>query len=466
MARLFGTDGIRGEANRYPIDGLTAFSVGQAATYVLGRNARRAPQVIIGRDTRVSGHMLEHALAAGVTSMGGVVRLAGVLPTPAIAFLTVDGGADVGAVISASHNPFQDNGIKLFSGTGFKLTDEQEDEIEGLLKSGSLQKSVPSPRDLGTSSCLDDGPQRYVALLRSVFPRELSLAGVKIVLDTANGATHAVAPAVFRELGADVTVVHDSPDGFNINERCGSQHTEDLRRTVLQTRAAVGLAFDGDGDRLIAVDETGRELTGDQSLVICAKMLKDEGRLKNDLLVSTVMSNMGLRAACEKYGLKNHAAKVGDRYVLEDMRRLGAVLGGEESGHMIFLDHQTTGDGILAGLQLVAAMLKEGRPLSELAKLMEVFPQTLVNVEVAGKPALDSVPEIVRAIARAEAELQGRGRVLVRYSGTQDLCRVMVEGPTREATQRLATELAHEVKSAIDRVTIDSPAAGPAGVLS
>ena len=300
-----------------------------------------------------------------------------------------------------------------------------------------------------------------MALLKSVFPRELSLAGVKIVLDTANGATHAVAPAVFKELGADVTVVHDSPDGFNINEGCGSQHTEDLRRTVLLTGAAVGLAFDGDGDRLIAVDETGRELTGDQSLVICAKMLKDEGRLKNDLLVSTVMSNMGLRAACEKYGLKNHAAKVGDRYVLEDMRRLGAVLGGEESGHMIFLDHQTTGDGILAGLQLVAAMLKEGRPLSELAKLMEVFPQTLVNVEVAGKPALDSVPEIVRAIARAEAELQGRGRVLVRYSGTQDLCRVMVEGPTREATERLATELAHEVKSAIDKAAIDEPGRRP-----
>ena len=284
---------------------------------------------------------------------------------------------------------------------------------------------------------------------------------MKIVLDTANGATHAVAPAVFRELGADVTVVHDSPDGFNINEGCGSQHTEDLRRTVLQTGAAVGLAFDGDGDRLIAVDETGRELTGDQSLVICAKMLKDEGRLKNDLLVSTVMSNMGLRAACEKYGLKNHAAKVGDRYVLEDMRRLGAVLGGEESGHMIFLDHQTTGDGILAGLQLVAAMLKAGRPLSELAKLMEVFPQTLVNVEVAGKPPIETVPEIVQAIARAEAELQGRGRVLVRYSGTQDLCRVMVEGPTREATERLATELAHVVKSAIDESAVDSPATGP-----
>ena len=329
MARLFGTDGIRGEANRYPMDGLTAFSVGQAAARVLGRNARPAPQVIIGRDARVSGQMLEHALAAGVMSMGGVVRLAGVLPTPAIAFLTVDGGADAGVVISASHNPFQDNGIKLFSGAGFKLTDEQEDEIESLLREGSLKRSMPGPRDLGGSSCLDEGPRRYVAFLKSVFPRDLSLAGVKIVLDTANGATHAVAPAVFRELGAHVTVLHDSPDGFNINEGCGSQHTEDLRSTVLRTGAVVGLAFDGDGDRLIAVDETGRELTGDQTLVICAKMLKDEGRLKNDLLVSTVMSNMGLGAACERYGLKNHAAKVGDRYVLEDMRRLGAVLGGK-----------------------------------------------------------------------------------------------------------------------------------------
>ncbi len=449
MARLFGTDGIRGEANRYPIDGATAFSLGQAVTYLLRHDARTAPRVVIGRDTRISGSMLECALAAGVTSMGGLARLVGVLPTPAIAFLTVADGADAGLVISASHNPYQDNGVKLFSAAGLKLTDEQEDEMERLLRAGSLPDAVPGPRDLGTISFPTDGPGRYVAFLRSVFPAGLSLEGVKVVLDTANGATSGVAPAVFAALGANVTTIHDAPDGFNINEDCGSQHTEDLRRAVIGTGAAVGLAFDGDGDRLRAVDEKGQELTGDQSLIICAKMLKDEGRLKNDLLVSTVMSNMGLSVACDRLGLRNHAAKVGDRYVLEDMRRLGAVLGGEESGHMIFLDHQTTGDGILAGLQIVAAMLKADRPLSELAGLMEVFPQTLLNVPVASKPALASVPAIVEAIAKAEVELQGRGRVLIRYSGTQDLCRVMVEGPTLESTERLAAELARVVESAL-----------------
>lgn len=448
MGTLFGTDGIRGEANRYPMDATTAFAVGQAVTRVLKRS-HHTTRVIIGKDTRLSGYMLEGALESGVTSMGGVPYLVGVLPTPGIAYITESMRADAGIVISASHNPFQDNCIKVFSGAGLKLSDEQEAAIEDLILGGSLPEMVPPPHEMGRAFRLDDATGRYIVFLKNTFPRKLSLEGMKIVLDTANGATYRVAPEAFTELGADVTVIHNEPDGLNINENCGSQHTEDLRKAVVETGAAVGLAFDGDGDRLIAVDENGVEITGDQILVICAKMLKDEGALTNDLLVSTVMSNMGLSVAARRYGFKNHAAKVGDRYVREDMQRLGAVLGGEESGHVIFLDHHTTGDGILTALQLLSAMLKAGKPLSELARLMDVFPQKLINVDVASKPPIDSVPAITEAIAQVESELGDEGRVLVRYSGTQNMCRVMVEGPTVEATEMYATRLADVVKDAI-----------------
>jgi phosphoglucosamine mutase len=302
---------------------------------------------------------------------------------------------------------------------------------------------------MGRAHRLDDAQGRYIVFLKNTFPRALSLEGMKIVLDTANGATYRVAPATFSELGADVTVIHNTPAGLNINKDCGSQHTADLQRTVLETGAQIGLAFDGDGDRLIAVDEKGHEITGDQILIICGKMLKEEGQLKNDLIVSTVMSNMGFSVACKKYGFKNHAAKVGDRYVLEAMKRLGGVLGGEDSGHVIFLNHHTTGDGILAGVQLLAAMLKAGKPLSELAQSMEVFPQRLINVEVAAKPPVESVPEIAEAARQVEAELKGEGRVLIRYSGTQNMCRVMVEGPTKDITDKYAEQLAEVVKKAI-----------------
>ena len=312
-----------------------------------------------------------------------------------------------------------------------------------------MPRRAPLPTEVDGSQHLDDAVDRYAAFLRGTFPRSLSLQGEKVVLDTANGATFQVGPAVFRELGAQVTVIHDTPDGRNINQECGSQHTGDLERTVVAQGATLGLAFDGDGDRLMAVDETGAVLTGDQILIICAHMLKQENRLKNDLLVSTVMSNMGLRAACKKYGFAHQATKVGDRHVLEEMRHLGAVLGGEDSGHVVFLEYHTTGDGILAALQLLAAMLKAGKPLSELAGLMEVFPQKLINVEVKSKPDIQSVQEIVRAIAEAEAELKDGGRVLVRYSGTQDMCRVMVEGPTVAITERLAKRVADVVKAAL-----------------
>jgi phosphoglucosamine mutase len=448
MGRLFGTDGIRGEANRYPMDAAMAFAVGQAVTYVL-RKPGHTTRIIIGKDTRISGYMLESALESGVTSMGGVPYLVGVLPTPGIAFITESMRADAGMVISASHNPYQDNGIKLFSGAGFKLSDEQEEEIEDLVLGGKLPDLVPPPREMGRAYRLADVHGRYIVFLKNTFPRDLSLEGIKIAMDVANGAAYRVAPEAFTELGADLTVIHNTPDGLNINRDCGSQHTSDLRKTVVDTGAVIGLAFDGDGDRLIAVDEKGREITGDQILLICARMLWEEGRLKNDLLVTTVMSNLGLILACERFGIRHHAAKVGDRYVLEDMQRLGAVLGGEDSGHVIFLDHHSTGDGIITALQLVAALQRSGKPLSELAAMMDIFPQRLINVDVASKPDILSVPEIVEAIAQVEAELEGKGRVLVRYSGTQNLCRVMVEGPTMEVTDRCCLHVAGVVKAAL-----------------
>jgi len=448
MAKLFGTDGIRGEANQYPMDGAFVFSVGQALAYVL-KNRNPQPRVVIGRDTRISGPMLESALAAGLMSMGAAPVLVGVLPTPGIAFMTTSTHADAGIVISASHNPFQDNGIKVFSGDGFKLSDSDEETIEGLVLHNDLKRNCPSAAHLGRSVSLEEAGRRYAYFLKSTFPRDLSMKGMKLVLDTANGATHKVAPDVFNEMGALAHVIHHRPDGININDHCGSQHTQDLEQEVLAKGASVGLAFDGDGDRLIAVDEKGRRLTGDQILLICAKVMKDLGSLKNNLLVTTVMSNLGLRMACKKYGFRHHASKVGDRYVLEEMRRLGAILGGEDSGHMIFLDHHTTGDGILAALQLIGTMLRTRKPLSELAGWMDVYPQRLINVRVKSKPEISTVPEIAEVIAQAEKELGEQGRVLVRYSGTENLCRVMVEGPTEEITLSHCSKIADRVKKVL-----------------
>jgi len=448
MGTLFGTDGIRGEANRYPMDAHMAFAVGQALTCLLRTN-KPAPRIIIGKDTRISGYMLESALESGITSMGGAACMVGVLPTPGIAFLTESMRADAGIVISASHNPFQDNGIKIFSGSGHKLSDAQEREIEELILGNRLPQMVPPPSEMGQAFRLSDVHGRYIVFLKNTFPRRLSMEGLKIAMDTANGAAYSIAPEVFSELGADLTVIHNRPSGRNINDRCGSQHTQDLKKTVLATGAAIGLAFDGDADRLIAVDEKGNEITGDQILIICAKMLKDDGLLSNDLVVSTVMSNLGFTLACKKYGFKNHVAGVGDRCVLEDMRRLGAVIGGEDSGHMIFLNHHTTGDGILTAMQLISAMLKSGRPLSELAALMQVLPQKLINVDVERKPDIDTVPQITEAIRQVESELKDEGRVLTRYSGTQNMCRIMVEGPTKEITERHCAQLAEIIKSAL-----------------
>ncbi|HNQ46798.1 MAG TPA: phosphoglucosamine mutase [Syntrophorhabdus sp.] len=448
MGRLFGTDGVRGEANRYPMNAEIAFALGQAVVYILKKEHGR-PRIMIGKDTRISGYMLESSLESGITSMGGYPYLLSVLPTPGIAFIAQSMRAAAGIVISASHNPYQDNGIKIFSGSGFKLSDEQEETIEDLMLSNTLHTLVPPVKDMGQAFRMEDVNGRYIVFLKNTFPRDLSIEGMKIVLDTANGATYKVAPDTFWELGANIDVIHNSPNGININDKCGSQHTEDLRKRVVEKGAAIGLAFDGDGDRLIAVDEKGQEITGDQILLICAKMLKDQGKLKNNLLVATVMSNLGLRVACKRYGFKYHASKVGDRYVLEDMIRLGSIIGGEQSGHMVFLDHHTTGDGIVTAMQLLAAMVKTGKPLSELAKMMDIYPQKLINVDVKSKPDINTVPKVMKIIDKVERELKDEGRVLVRYSGTQNMCRVMVEGPSDSVTEKYCEEIADVVKNVL-----------------
>ena len=446
MGKLFGTDGIRGEANRYPMSAEIAFSVGQAVAHVFKKNGHRA-RVVIGKDTRISGYMLESSLEAGITSMGGYPYLVGVLPTPGIAFITQSMRSDAGIVISASHNPYQDNGLKIFGGNGLKLTDDQEGVIEDLILNNKLTDLLPAGKDIGKAFRMADVQGRYIVFLKNTFPRNLSMEGMKIVMDTANGATYRVAPDAFRELGAEVEVNHNTPNGININSNCGSQHTDDLRKRVLESRATIGLAFDGDGDRLIVVDEKGREIRGDQILLICADKLKKEGKLKNNLLVCTVMSNLGLRLACRKYGLNYHAAKVGDRYVLEDMLRLGAVIGGEDAGHMIFLGHHTTGDGIIAAMQIIAAMVRAGRPLSEMSRMMDIFPQKLINIDVQRKPEISTVPRLVEAIRQVEEELGDSGRILVRYSGTQNMCRVMVEGPSDTLTEKYCKQIADIVTS-------------------
>jgi len=449
MGRLFGTDGVRGVANVAPITAEMALELGRAMAYVCKRHTKNRHRIVIGKDTRVSGYMLESALTAGICSMGVDVLLVGPMPTPGIAFITRSMRADAGLVISASHNPYQDNGIKIFSRHGFKLPDAEEDEIEEMIASGRIRDIRPTADDIGKAKRIDDAIGRYIVFCKNTFPEELSLEGMKIVLDCANGATYKVAPIIFSELGADVTSLHCEPDGININHHCGSQHTESLRAKVLEIGADIGLAFDGDGDRLIVVDEKGEELTGDHIMVICAKHYRIRGRLKNNLIVSTVMSNFGFGLALKAMGISYLASQVGDRYVLEMMQAKDAVIGGEASGHTIFLDHHTTGDGIVTALQLLAALRAAGESLSVAAKLMRLSPQNMINLDVVRKPPLEELPELRAAVAEAEAELGDKGRVLIRYSGTQSMCRVMVEGPTEEMTLRLTQALAETVRNCI-----------------
>ena len=445
MRKLFETDGVRGIANKYPMTPEMAMKIGQAVSFILQKKGHQ-PRVVIGKDTRLSGYMLESALVAGITSMGADAITIGPFPTPGIAFITTNLDADAGIVISASHNPFEDNGIKIFSKTGFKLTDEQEIEIEELVFSKKISDKLSAPADLGKAYRETDALGRYIVFLKQTFPKNLSLEGMKIIIDCANGATYKVAPLLFKEMRANLVALNTSPDGMNINLNCGALHTEGLAKKVLEFNADIGLAFDGDGDRLIVVDEKGNIVSGDQVMAICTKDLKTEGMLKNNILVTTVMSNMGLSIALEKMGVEQVKSKVGDRYVLEGMQKKDAVIGGEDSGHIIFLDHHTAGDGILSALQLLAVMKKKNKPVSELAKVMKVFPQITVNVNVKSKPPLEEQREIMDAIKEVEKALGNKGRVLVRYSGTQAMCRVMVEGPTKKETEVFARTIAEVIK--------------------
>jgi len=452
MGKLFGTDGVRGMANEGSMTVEMVLQIGRATAYTCREHHAETgtrPRIIIGKDTRLSGYMLENALTAGITSMGVDVLLLGPIPTPAVAFITQSMRADAGIVLSASHNPYFDNGIKIFARTGYKLPDDMEDEIEDLVLSGRINNIRPVEQEVGKAKRIDDAMGRYIVFCKNTFPADMTLDGMKVVLDCSNGATYKCAPLIFSELGAEVTTIHTEPNGTNINDNCGSQHTQDLRAKLKDVCADVGLAFDGDGDRLIAVDENGKELTGDQIIAICTKHYKEAGLLKNNLVVGTVMSNIGFHVALKELGIETDVSDVGDRYVLELMRKKDAVLGGEDSGHIIFHNFHTTGDGIVSALQLLAIMHRTGKKLSELAKVMKVFPQVLINVDVSAKPPLSGIGRLQAAITEAEAELADKGRVLVRYSGTQLLCRVMVEGPNEKLTKKIADHLADIVKECI-----------------
>ncbi|BDG34268.1 phosphoglucosamine mutase [Saccharococcus caldoxylosilyticus] len=429
MGKYFGTDGVRGVANRELTPEL-AFKIGRCGGYVLTKSEER-PKVLIGRDTRISGHMLEGALVAGLLSIGAEVMRLGVISTPGVAYLTKALGAQAGIMISASHNPVQDNGIKFFGPDGFKLSDEQEREIEELIDSPEDMLPRPIGKALGQVNDYFEGGQKYLQYLKQTIDEDFS--GLKIALDCAHGATSSLATHLFADLEADVVTMGASPNGLNINEGVGSTHPEALAAFVKEKGADVGLAFDGDGDRLIAVDEHGNIVDGDQIMYICAKYLKEIGRLKHQTVVTTVMSNLGFYKALEAQGIQSVQTKVGDRYVVEEMKKNGYNLGGEQSGHIIFLDYNTTGDGLLTALQLVNIMKIKGKPLSELAGEMKKYPQLLVNVKVADKEKVMENEKVKAAIQEVEAEMNGNGRVLVRPSGTEPVVRVMAEAPTEEA---------------------------------
>jgi phosphoglucosamine mutase len=446
--RLFGTDGIRGTANVYPMTGELMLQLGRAVAYLIKRGNHRH-RVVIGKDTRLSGYMLETALASGLCSMGVDVLLCGPLPTPAISNLTVSMRADAGAVISASHNPYSDNGIKFFSADGFKLPDDVEAEIEDLVANDKLNHLRPTATSIGKAYRIDDAAGRYIVYAKNTFPRHLTLEGVTIVVDCAHGAAYRVAPAVLEELGARVIVIGNQPDGKNINRGFGALHPETMCKTVRKTGANLGIALDGDADRLVVCDEHGTVVDGDAVMAICGLDLMRRKALPRKTLVATVMSNMGLEQCIEKAGGKVVRTRVGDRYVLEEMRRGGYTFGGEQSGHLIFLDEANTGDGTIAGLALLSVMVESGRPISELARCMDVFPQAQLGVVVKSKPELGSLAGVMRAIRDVESRLSGKGRVLVRYSGTEPKVRVLVEGPEQKTIDGYAAEIASELKKAI-----------------
>ena len=448
MTRLFGTDGVRGIANQEPMTPETVVKLGRAVAYLFkAPGARRS--LVIGKDTRLTGYMLETALTAGITSMGVDVLLVGPLPTPGIAFITRSLRADAGVVISASHNPFEDNGIKFFSGDGLKLPDAMEGRIEELVISGAIDRVRPGAHEIGKAYRINDAAGRYIEFAKNTFPKRLSLRGLKIVVDCGHGATYRVSPMVLRELGADVVALNVAPDGLNINAGCGSLHPEVIQQAVVAERANLGFTHDGDGDRLLCVDEHGTLADGDQILAMCALDMLAEGRLPSRTVVATVMSNAGLEVAMRQAGIRVVRTPVGDRLVLEEMLRGGHALGGEQSGHIIFTEHNTTGDGIVTALQVLAAMLRAGKPLYELAACMPRFPQVLENVRVRRKEELGSLPKVQAQIREAEGALAGAGRVLVRYSGTEPLARVMVEGPDEATIRHWAAEIAAAIRDAL-----------------
>jgi phosphoglucosamine mutase len=445
--RLFGTDGIRGVANVSPMTPELALQLGRAVTFVAGRGIKHAPRILIGKDTRLSGYMIETAIASGVCSMGGRVMLCGPLPTPAVAHLTVSMRADAGIVISASHNPYDDNGIKIFGGDGFKLPDGAEAEIEELMANDALLGQRPTGPGIGRAQRIEDARGRYVVFVKNTFPRELSLDGVSVVVDAAHGAAYLVAPLVFRELGAKLTSLGVKPNGVNINRDAGALHPDNVRAEVVKRQAQIGIALDGDADRVIIVDEQGQIVDGDAVMAMCAARMLEAGELRKKTVVATVMSNLGLERAIEKLGGKLVRTAVGDRYVVEAMREGGYNLGGEQSGHLIFLDHASTGDGIVAALQVLAIMMRSGRRLSELAKeAMERVPQVLENLTLPARRPIDEMKHLTGASAKIRKALGAEGRVLIRWSGTEPKLRIMIEGPDEGRIGAWAKELAEAAR--------------------
>jgi phosphoglucosamine mutase len=447
--KLFGTDGVRGVANIYPMTAEVALQLGRALAYVIKYGPGRR-SIVVGKDTRLSGYLLEYAITAGICSMGVDVLLLGPLPTPGIAFITHSMRADAGVVISASHNPYQDNGIKFFSGDGFKLPDEVEAHIERLMVDPEVDGARPTATEIGQAFRIDDARGRYISYLKSTFPKDLELDGLKIVLDCAHGATYRVAPEVFSELGAELIPIGVRPNGKNINRMCGATHPEGMALLVKRHKADLGIAFDGDGDRCIMVDHNGQVVDGDHILGICALDMMRRGRLPRKTVVGTVMTNLGLEVALKDHGLKLVRAPVGDRYVLEVMKKGNFVLGGEQSGHLVFLNHSTTGDGILTALRLLAVLVREDKPLADLAAFMENLPQVLINIQVKEKKDLKSIPKARQALAEAERRLGSQGRLLVRYSGTEAKLRVMAEGGDQQQIEQVAQELAQTLENLLN----------------
>ncbi|MCI5064467.1 phosphoglucosamine mutase [bacterium] len=449
--QFFGTDGIRGVATEKPLDPETLVRLGQAIAQIfISKKGRH--RILIGKDTRLSGYMIETALSAGIMSMGADVLLVGPIPTPGVAYLTKSMRADAGIVISASHNPFEDNGIKIFGADGFKLADEKELEIEELLVKGVSAEFRAEPGKVGKAQRIDDAVGRYTVFLKENFPRDLSVEGMRIGFDCANGAGYQLAPQTFRELGAEVMARGISPNGRNINAGFGSLYPQIVRELVLENNLDLGVSLDGDADRAVFVDEKGNVLDGDVVLAICASDLARRGLLTGNTVVATVMSNLGLEKTLQENDIALVRAPVGDRYVLEEMTKHGYVLGGEQSGHTIFADVSTTGDGTLSALKIVEVMQRTGKPLSELAAPFQRFPQKLLNVPVRKKPDLESLPSVTEAVSKVEGELGDQGRVLVRYSGTENKARVMVECEESEKCNELATTIASAIEREIGTV--------------